>query len=517
MATKTAQGVKRVFETLGLSVTDERATSIAADDRSYTQVRDALLAYGQNHGGYEDMVAAYVKYYAEQNNLSGGTERQAAITQSIINGERTLDKARTDIQAHAGPPQADNPPGSTVDPTTGDVTQPGETPVIKNDGVYAGGETIRVHTDAGDRIYQIYEYPPGSGKYISYAFNDPQQAAKVLGNNYDVRTISQSQYNNTVYAEASAEEITGKSGSYQTYLTSILTEEAKKYGASDPTAVGRLLNDPEMKQIMVQAQIGNWSADQILAAQRQTHYWKDVLYPGIENLYNKGIQSPEQAYVDYQRSVESSLKELGYTPGPDGTYKDQIKKMLDKNIDADVFASQVPTFVRAVQNQQYATQLQQWAAKEGVTMNGFDDWYGLLAGQAEPKLNKIAEEASLAWAAQNQGTQGITDQQIKDLAARSQLDLSQQQQAFADFNQQILALGDAGLKKYGLNRDEVLSVAAGIAPASGRSVEEVRALVAKTAQEQGLADEKKIQFYQAYTPAGTPNTPGLATIRPEGA
>src|SRR3990167_558053 len=399
--------------------------------------------------------------------------------------------------------------GGGVTTTGGTATtdaDPGTLP-----GVLAGGQTIRVE----DRWYQVYEFPPGSGQYVSYQYSGMEQMEAILGRGPAYSWWNPTDFNNKVLAQAQAEEVVGLQGSWQGFTNEIMQDAAAQAGIRDPSLVGRIASDPEMQRIMAQSIVGDWTPAQILAEQRKTAFWNDVLYPGIARFYGKTAQ-PEKAWLDYTTNVESGLIALGYQRDADGTYNTQIKRILDQGLDDQIFLSQVPIFQQAQQNVRYANVLSRWTQRAlGKTLD-LGDFFGLPAGESLPELQAVAEKATIAYQAQ-QAKAGISDAQIIRLAAET--DMSEQQAAalFGEFNRAILALGEPGLKRGGLTRDEVLSAAAGIDPMSGRSIEEVRLLAAKLAQENDLFDEEKIQFYTGYDTSGRPVRPGLAGLAPEGA
>lgn len=494
---KTAAGVNRVFTLLGLGeISGDRLERIINDDRSYTQIRDDLLEWGQGQGGdtYENQISSLVKNYFDQAGLSADDARIARITGEITSGDRQLDEVRSTIEGLG----------------EGDGTgQPGGAPAEAVAPPLPGGETIRV----GDRWYQVYEFPAGSGQFVSYQFNDRAQADQALGADFGFSVRSDTWFSTNVLAEGAFEEVAGLEGNWAGYMDQVMREAAQAAGVRDPGLIGRIASDPEMQAIMAQAVVGDWTPAQIKAEQRNTNFWKNELYPGIENLYGR-TQNPEQAYESYRNQVAPYLAELGYDAGADGLFKDSVQRMLDGKIDSNVFITQVPTFIRATQNPEFAAVLNQWAERDLGRSVDFNDWFDLMEGEAAPELNDIAERASLQWAADNQGST-ISQSQIEDIASRSQLSEAEARAAFSEFNQSVLALGEEGLSKYGLNRDEVLSVAAGVAPTSGRSIDEVKLLVAKTAREQGAADDEKINLYVGFDALGRPTRPGLGSLRPE--
>lgn len=72
--------------------------------------------------------------------------------------------------------------------------------------------------------------------------------------------------------------------------------------------------------------------------------------------------------------------------------------------------------------------------------------------------------------------------------------------------------------KYGLRRGELIDASMGIAPSSGRSIQQVRNLARKAAIEEGYMDDPKTQLFVGYNPrTGSPFRPGLNPLSPEGA
>ena len=382
-------------------------------------------------------------------------------------------------------------------------------------GALQGGRTIKTVVNGQDRYYQVYEFPPGSGNFISYQFNDFAQVEATFGPQPAFTVESENWFNTNVIAEADAEEIIGLDGTWQGLTDEIMRDAATAAGITDPTLLGLIASDPEIQEIMAQAIIGDWTPAQILAAQRQTTFWKEVLYPGIEAFYGK-TTNPEQAYLNYTGSVTGALQQLGYEKDKDGTYNSIIKDMLDKNIDAETFLAQVPTFLLATQNEEFAAILSEWTLRDLGIEVGFQEWFDLLEGNSSTEVEQVAENARLAWVAQNQGT-GVTNEEIRALAERTQLSLAEAAAAFSSINQAMLALGPKGLERGGLTRDDILATMAGVAPEGGRSIEEVRLQIAKLARENDLFDNEKINFFVGFDPLGKPNRPGLQVLTPEGA
>jgi hypothetical protein len=388
--------------------------------------------------------------------------------------------------------------------------------------VLAGGWVTRVRQPDGTyRWYQVYAYPPGQGSsFVAYQYDNVQQldAAVGAGNYAGFTDWTPEQLQAfTVGAIGAAEEVIGMGGNWNVFANQIAQEAAQRAGVRDPALVGRMMSDPEMQRIMTAAAVGNWTPEQVLAEQRKTNFWQNVLYPGIKNFYGS-TSEPEKAWSNYVSNVTPALTALGYAKDAAGTYNTQIQKMLDSKVDAQVFLENVPIFQQATQNSQFFDVYRQRAQTELGKDVTFGDWFSVIAGTASPDLMKVAEGATVAYAAQQADlTGGLNEAMLQRLIAERDLSEQEARNVFSEVNQAVLALGDMGLNRGGLTRDDVLSAAAGISPTSNLSADEVRLKVAKLAQENDLFDEDKLQFYVGFDAMGRPTRPGLASLSPEGA
>jgi hypothetical protein len=395
-------------------------------------------------------------------------------------------------------------PGAPAKPKVGTPT-----------GVLAGGTTVRVRQPDGTyRWYQAYRLPPGSGALVAYQYNNIEQLRAAVGN--DISFVSRdTNWEKAIMATGAAEEIIGMAGNWNTFSQEVMRDTALAAGIRDPSVIGKMWADPQMQQIAAKALIGDWTPEQILAEQRRTNFWQNVLYPGINNFYGSTTE-PERAWSNYVDNVTPALTALGYSKDAAGTYNAQIKKMLDSKIDAQVFLENAPVFQQAVNNSQFFEVLRQRSQAELGKDITFGDWFGLVKGETSPELAKVAEGAVVAYEAQ-QAKFGLAEDQLQRLINERDLSAQEARNVFSEVNQAVLALGDTGLSRGGLSRDDILSAAAGIAPQTGMSADEVRLKVAKLAQENDLFDEDKISFYVGFDPTGRPNRPGLLALAPEGA
>jgi hypothetical protein len=387
-------------------------------------------------------------------------------------------------------------------------------------GVLGGGQTIRVPGGTGsaadDRWYQLYEFPVGSGQFLAFQYNNIAQVGAATGQRNPAYTArSQTWFNQKVLGEAPAEQVIGLRGNFQGMMREIMVDAAAAAGVRDPSLAGRLASDPEMQRIMAQATIGDWTPEQIRAEQRNTNFWKNTLYPGIEAFYGR-TADPERAWANYTGNVTPALVALGYKQGADGTYNTQINKMLKSGIDAGVFLENAPVFMQAVQSREFFNVLRQRSQAELGKDLKFGDWFSLLKGEAAPEIRQVAEGAVVAFQAQQAGV-GIAEATLQRIIAERDLGEAEARNVFSEVNQAVLALGEIGLSRGGLTRDDIISSMADITSVGGRSPVEVRNLVAKLARENDLMDEEKLNFYVGFTPSGSPFRPGLTALAPEGA
>jgi hypothetical protein len=465
----------------------------ASDPRAASELYNRMKAAGAISG---DM-----NYY-----ISG--KAQAAEIENLVNVAGTFfDKTPTTPPTEA--PQV---------PKKADPLEPGapEAPVVGTPtGVLAGGTTVRVRQPDGTyRWYQVYAYPPGSSGRVAYQYNDIEQLRAAVG---EPRFVDRDTtwVDKNLIAIGAAEEVIGMGGNWNTFSKEIADEAAQRAGVRDPSLVGRMMADPEMQRILTKAAIGDWTQEQVVAEQRKTSFWQNVLYPGIKNFYGRTTE-PERAWTNYVDDVTPALTSLGYAKDAAGTYSPQIKKMLDQGIDAQIFLENAPVFQQAVQNSQFFDVYRQRAITELGKDVTFGDWFSVIKGEAAPELMKVAEGASVAYEAQ-QAKFGLSEDMLQRMINERDLSAQEARNVFAEVNQAALALGETGLSRGGLTRDDILSAASGLAPTSGMSPDEVKLKVAKLAQENDLFDEDKLQFYVGFDSAGRPTRPGLASLAPEGA
>lgn len=458
----------------------------ASDPRAATELYNRLKAAGAISG---DM-----NYYI------GGKAAPAEI-ENLINVAGTFfDKQPTAPTTTA--PQV---------PTKPDPLEPGAPPkpvVGSPTGVLAGGQTVRVRQPDGTyRWYQVYNMPGGP---VAYQYNDVAQLRAAVGAS-PAFVSRDAKWEQGLLAVGAAEEVIGMAGNWNTFINEVKRDTALAAGIRDPSLIGKMWADPQMQQIAAKALVGDWTPEQILAEQRRTTFWTDTLYPGIKSFYGRTTE-PEKAWSNYVGNVSPALTALGYKKDADGTYNTQIKRMLDNGIDDQIFLENVPVFQQAAQNTQFFDVYRQRAQLELGKDVTFGDWFSVIKGEAAPELMKVAEGATVAYSAQQAGY-GLQENMLQRLIAERDLSEQEARNVFSEVNQAVLALGDVGLARGGLTRDDILSAAAGIAPSSGMNQDEVKQKVAKIVQEADLFDEQKVNFYLGFDASGRPTRPGLQAIR----
>lgn len=386
-------------------------------------------------------------------------------------------------------------------------------------GILSGGQLVRVKRPNQDDLWiMAYEWPQGSGMFVAWQFDDMAQVQAIFGEGWST-TIpwtnkSSKWFNNRVDVVDSADSIQGMSGNFLTLTGDILNEVVSIGGLSDPSVIAGLLNDPEVRAVIVSGVLGGWDDTQTHAALRQTAYWTNVLYPGISTLYGV-TANPEQEWLRYTKSVEGSLSILGLARDEDGSWRSTIGRLLNEGIDETEFLNAVPIWQRATTNAVYFDALSKWVKRETKMDMTFDDWFDLISGTAPAELTDIANRAAVQYQAQMTGFD-LSRSLIEQIAEQTSMDELGIASAFGNIEQQLLAMGDQGLRKYDLSRSELIQAGMGIQTASGRSMEEVRLKARQAAIEAGLLDDEKAQIFVGYNPAaGTPYRPGLNPLAPE--
>jgi peptidoglycan hydrolase-like protein with peptidoglycan-binding domain len=386
-------------------------------------------------------------------------------------------------------------------------------------GVMAGGTIHKVANAGGQEDYYViaYEYPPGSGHSFYYRFDSLESLEKAVGPSLGGGAIAIGQVLPEEVVSAwtdsgNASEIIGVTGTFQGYLDDVIRDAAAAAGGTDPTLLGDAMADPEIALILAKTAEGNWTPEQTKAALRDTDYYKNVIYPGIENFYSQS-DNPEALYAVYKQNVEATAKSLGLPRDADGTYKSTIANLLDSGVTDQAFASFAPTYKKAQANVAYADALSKWTEQyTGTSIGSFEDYFDVLAGNAPADVQEIAELAGLQFMADNVGFT-ISDQDLRNLGEATSLTEDEAGRLFSQTARDLLALGARGLRRGDLTANDILNAEAGI----GGNVEQVKLRMQKLAREEGLVDDPTATIFTDFNREGAPIKKGLQSSVSEGA
>ena len=412
-----------------------------------------------------------------------------------------------------------------VDPETGEAAPlPGDNTIAPEGasdeypGIMSGGTIHRVNNpDQEDYFIVAYEYPPGTGHSFYYQFDSRQDLEQAIGPNMGGGAVPiGAPIDEAVVRQwtngGDSNEIEGVSGSFGAYINDIIQEAAVEAGLNDPTILGDAMANPDIQLILAQAAEGEWSQERVKGALRGTDYYKDVLYPGIEYLYGRS-DNPEAQYAVLSQNFGAGLKELGIARDPDGTYKSQIASLLESGVSDVAFAAFVPAYKKASTSAGYAANLSKWTEQiAGVSVNSFEDWYDVIAGNAPAEIQEIAELATLSTVADQQGL-GISDGALQRIGEDLDLSEGQARSIFSQTGRNLLALGASGLRRGGLTVDDIVQAEAGV----GGNAEKLKSRVRKFAVEEGLADDMDTKYFTDYNQYGAPVKSGLKSTAIEGA
>ncbi len=389
-------------------------------------------------------------------------------------------------------------------------------------GIMPGGQLVQVQRAGQDDLFiQSYEWPAGSGQFVAWSYEGAEQVAQVFGPDWlqtqERQFRSEDWFSENVQIADAVGEVLGLEIGFDTFMGNVLQEVQAESAITDPSIWGDLANDPEIQNLIRLSSVGDWSEDRLQGEMRNSTFWTETLYPGIEQFYASGSIDPEGDWVRYQARMEPAYRALGIEPDPERGYRDIIGEDMVAGIDPDLAAEMVPVFQRAANSPAFASTLDAWMQRNLGAALDFDTWFDVLAGQAPPDVAQVVEQAQLQFVADQQSLT-LDAEQIGRVAELSDLTEGQAAQAFEQVSAQLLALGDQGLARFGLSEDDILASQTGIEATSGRSISEIKQIARRTATELGLADDRKIQLYVGYDPTrGTPSRPGLGGLAPTGA
>lgn len=381
----------------------------------------------------------------------------------------------------------------------------------------SGGDIVKIDREGQEPLWGVQFNIPGGINHV-YTFGSEEEMFAALGDNAAVAqgftTISEDAVNaGDTWIMGDAAVFAGQEGSYGAFWDDLVNEVALGAGIEDPGRLGDYVSDPEVARLMAEGQQAGWTAVQLQAKLRKTDYYLNTLYPGIQRILDQGDEiNPEAAWKQYHNDVEGNLRQLGYEPDEDGSYAQEIGRMLELNIKAEDFATITPIYNRAQNNPELFNALDFWMEQEHGRPVEFDDLFDAIAGLDSGDLSDVIEKATIQFHANKRSTI-LTPEQITRLADLS--DLSEQQIAgsFTGVEETLLALGAKGLRTSGLTEQALVDAAFDIN--EDGSAAETRKLARKAILERGLSDDRKAQFFQSFDSSGKPFRPGLTAGAPE--
>ncbi|WP_461521050.1 hypothetical protein [Porticoccus sp.] len=387
-------------------------------------------------------------------------------------------------------------------------------------GIIGGGRTVRViRADMPDLFIQVFDLP--GGEQIFYQFQDLAQLKATFGDNPQFSDMSFDAFNgmlnDSLFAAGEASEIIGLGGQFAQLYQAVRTQALRAAGIFDPGLQGAILNDPEISNIIVRASFAgqDTTGPGIMGEIRATNYWRNVLYPGIDQFYSQNIANPEQAWRNYSNAIEPGLRRLGISPDADGSFKSNVGRYLRAGVSNDEFNKFLPIAVRIQNNPDLKRNLDAWAQIElGRNLN-FNEFLDVLTRTNDPELDRVIESATLAFAAERAGV-NISVSDIRRIAEQTDLTEAAALQAFTQQERAILAIGDQDLQGFGFSRQDILDVAVGATPRSGLGAAEVQNLVSKLATERGISDDPNARFFLGFNRRGQAERTGLQALAQQG-
>jgi hypothetical protein len=441
------------------------------------------------------------------------TERSPLSGRQLVAGEGFDPTLIYEITGPSGGVGFDQPPGGQEAATQADID-------ALAPGIMDGGTVVRITAPGEEDIFGV-SYTVGSVSHV-YTFSSLEDAQASLGSDfltsgqYNVGTLAKSVLddpNNSTWLLGDADAFVGQEGNYQVFWDDALQDAAFQMGIRDPGVLGRFAADPEIQNIIARGEAREDSPEAIRAEVRRTTFYRETLYPGIETF--EGFEEPEQAWKKYHGDVEEALEDLGYERDPDGTYRSAVGDMLDAGIDEADFVNFAPSYIRAKENTEFASSLNQASLNVLGKPIDFNDMMDVLEGTASPELQSVVEQGIIDFQAGQVFSGAMSPEQVARIAAMTNLSESQIMTSFTTAEQALLGLSGGGLEKVGVTEEDLVSAAFNLEATSGRTPEEIRRLARKGALELGVLDDPKAHFFVGFTPEGAPKRQGLQGLRPE--
>lgn len=457
-----------------------------------------LAQYNQPAGTFSDQVTAEeVAGWYTAAGIPKSAEDINRITSEINSGTRTIASVQYWI---TGPGLATLPDDAPL-PAGSDGSETSAT------GILYGGSLVRVvRPGQVDTWAIIYTY-----QGISTAFTVPvEELPGIFGDNwagYIGGTVTEEWWDANVTVETDdLSPILGQSGTWIGLWNELTSAASLAAGSADPTITGQVMNDPEVKAILAQAMIGNWSDQQIQAAMRGTQIYQTVLYPGISNFIAMGSTNPEEDWSQYWETIRAAAAQAGITVD-----RNLIGTLLNDGVSEQAFAASIPMYVRASQSSGFFSIFNEWTEGELGQSLDFETWLDFLEGKAPPDLYAIYEKATLQFSAEQVSSDLADPSLIARIAEVTDLSEGQARTTFLNAAQIVRQLDRVLLlNKYGLTEDDLISLEFGIQATSGRPLDEIAARA-----DQAIKEEKLLG-----APKGTFNTDaygrriGLSALNP---
>jgi hypothetical protein len=438
--------------------------------------------YQQPAGTFSEQVTFdQVQGWYTSAGLSKSSDDINRIVSEINSGTRTTASVLywiTGPGAAVAPDDAEAPVGSTA---------PGSPA-----GVMGGGTLLRVTRPGQTDTWAIvYVYNGTRTAFVVPQTNLPG----IYGDgwqNFIGGTVTEDWYDQNITVETTdLSPILGVSGQWHALFDEMTQQAAMAAGGGDPTLTGQIMNDPEVKAILAQAMIGNWSDQQIQAAMRSTNAYRTVLYPGIDTFIQMGSVNPEEDWDQYFDTVRAAAAQAGITVD-----RQMIQGLLSAGVSEQSFAASIPMYVRATQSAGFFNTFNQWTNQELGQSLDFETWMDFLEGKAPPDLYDIYEKATLQFSAEQVAPELAADPNlITRVAEVTDLTEGQARTSFLNAAQILRQLDRVLLlNKYGLTEDDLISLEFGIKPTTGRSLDEIAQRADQAITEEKLLGAPKGTF-----------------------
>lgn len=490
----TASRIRSIFKTFGIS--------LDAHAEKNGETVDQMVARMQTQHTQDSLVSSMLRAYPQQAGefvtglfgnrdleIATGTETEEQRVARIVKelqGGRTFTNLQASLDRLANPP---TPPSQTGG------TEPSTIRVL-------GSPSLQWSFDkANGTWYASYQLPNSSRRVFFEATG--QQMDAIFGSGKRPSVYQNTTFEQMTKTQTFSGDIVEMSGE-GTFEHEV--QRVTQLALDEGTLPKWAQDDPAVMDLVYIAHTEGKSQEWLVEQISKLQSFKNR-FPGIQTYTNLGLSITDAVggFLEMEQGIKAHMVRQGVNP--DSLSPQIVGDIISKGHSLTDVNFVYDSFERFNANAGALAAFNEVLAERGQQPLSADDQMAFLEGNAPPELYRLWEQASFNQAAQDAGLD-ISVQDAIELAQRTE-GFTGYDAAFQSLNKAASSLlrfrGDLDASRYGLDPEDLIDIAVGIAPRSGRSAAEIgqgmeRALSAARAGVDGPRASRFRQFTQEGTP-----------------